>query len=104
MTSPTQRTLAELRKRGYLAEVVERWVPGANIRKDCFGFIDILAIREGEVLGVQATSGDNVAARVTKIAEHEHVGTVRKAGIRILVHGWRKNAAGRWTLREVDCS
>ena len=73
-------------------------------RQDLYGFIDVLAIREGEIVGVQATSGNNVASRVTKIAEHEHVGAVRKAGIRILVHGWRKNAAGRWTLREVDCS
>lgn len=102
--SPAQRSLKYLRDQGYLAEIVERWIPGANIRRDLFNFIDILAIREGEVLMVQATSGDNVASRVTKIAEHEHVGAVRKAGIRILVHGWRKNAAGRWTLREVDCS
>lgn len=104
MSSPTQRSLAELRKRDYLAEVTERWIPGANIRRDLFGFIDILAIRDDEVLGVQATSGDNVAARVTKIAEHVNVGAVRKAGIRIEVWGWRKNAQGRWTLREVDCS
>lgn len=104
MSSPTQRSLAELRKRGYLAQVVEKWIPAVKRRQDLYGFIDILAIREGEVVGVQATSGDNVASRVTKIAEHEHVGAVRKAGIRILVHGWRKNAAGRWTLREVDCS
>ena len=102
--SPTQRSLAHLRKLGYLAEVVEKRVPKVFITRDLFGFIDVLAIREGEVLGVQATSGSNVAARVTKIAEAQHVGTVRKAGIRIVVHGWRKAANGRWTLREVDCS
>ena len=104
MTSPTQRTLAELRKRGYTAEVTERWVPGANIRRDLFGFGDVLGLREAEVLMVQATSGDNVSKRVTKIAEHPNVDAVRKAGIRIAVWGWRRNAAGRWTLREVDCS
>ena len=104
MSSPTSRSLEHLRKAGYVADVVERWIPGANIRKDCFGFIDILAIRDGEVLGVQSTSGSNVSSRVKKIAEHEHVGAVRKAGIRIVVHGWRKNASNRWQLREVDCS
>ncbi len=104
MSSPTARTLAEMRKRGYLVQVVEKWIPAVRRRQDLYGFIDVLAIREGEIVGVQATSGDNVASRVAKIAEHEHVGAVRKAGIRILVHGWRRNAAGRWVLREVDCS
>ena len=102
--SPTQRSLAELRKRGYTAQVVEKWIPQVKRRVDLFGFIDVLAIRDDEVLGVQSTSGSNVASRVTKIAEHENVGAVRKAGIRIHVHGWRKAANGRWTLREVDCS
>lgn len=104
MSSPTQRSLAELRKRGYLAQVVEKWIAAVKRRQDLYGFIDILAIRDDEILGVQATSGDHVAERVAKIAEHEHVGAVRKAGIRIAVWGWRKNAAGRWQLREVDCS
>lgn len=104
MSSPTARSLKHLRDQGYLAAVVEKWIPAVKRRQDLFGFIDILAVREGEVLGVQSTSGDNVASRVTKIAEHENVSAVRKAGIRLLVHGWRKNAAGRWTLREVDVS
>jgi hypothetical protein len=102
--SPTGRSLAHLRDAGYVAEVVERWIPGANVRRDLFGFGDLLAIRAGEVLLVQVTTGDHVAHRLAKIAEAEHVGAVRAAGIRIVVHGWRKNAAGRWTLREVDCS
>lgn len=104
VSSPTSRSLDHLRKQGYLAQVVEKWIPQVKRRVDLFGFGDVIAIREGEVLLVQATSGDNVASRVTKIAEHENVGPVRKAGIRIVVHGWRKNAKGRWQLREVDCS
>lgn len=104
MSSPTQRSLAHLRKAGYLAQVVEKWIPQVKRRVDLFGFIDIVAIRDDEIVGVQATSDDHVSHRVTKIAEHDNVGPVRKAGIRILVHGWRKNAKGRWQLREVDCS
>lgn len=103
MSSPTQRTLAVMRERGYLAAVVERWNPHARIRQDLFGFVDVLCIRDGEVCGVQATSGSNVASRVAKITEHENVGAVRKAGIRLLVHGWRK-VRGRWSLREIDVS
>lgn len=97
-TSPTQRTLAEMRKRGYVCEVVERWNPFAKIRQDLFGFIDVLCLGDAEIVGVQATSASNVAARVKKIAEHDNVGAVRKAGIRLLVHGW--NGA---KLREVVC-
>lgn len=104
MSSPTQRSLKHLRMQGYLAEVVEKTIPRVFIRKDLYGFIDILAIRDGEILGVQATSASNVASRVHKIAVHDNVGAVRKAGIRIHVHGWRKNAKRRWVLREVDCS
>lgn len=103
--SPTQRTLKHLRAAGYLAEVVEKWIPVVKQRKDLYGFIDVLAIRDGEVVGVQSTSSSNVAARVTKISDHPNVAAVRKAGIRILVHGWGKSrATKRWTLREVDCS
>jgi len=103
MSSPTQRSLAVMRERGYLAEVVERWVPGANIRRDLFGFVDVLCIRDREVCGVQATSSSNVSARVAKIADHDNVAAVRQAGIRLLVHGWAKRR-GRWRLHEVDVS
>lgn len=104
MSSPTQRSLKHLREQNYLAEVVEKWIPQIKRRKDLYGFIDILAIRDGEILGVQATSSSNVASRVEKISSHDNVGAVRKAGIRIHVHGWRKNSKRRWVLREVDCS
>lgn len=100
-TSPTQRTLAEMRKRGYICAVVEHWNQFAHIRQDLFGFIDVLCVRGEDIVGVQATTGDNVAARVTKITEHENWPLVC-AAIRVVVQGWRKNAAGQWVLREVE--
>ena len=103
-TSPTQRSLAELRKRGYLTAVVERWNPHAMIRQDLFGLIDVIGLGEGETLAVQCTTGDHVAERVQKIADSDKIAQIRKAGWRIVVHGWRKNSWGKWTLREVDCS
>jgi hypothetical protein len=105
-TSPTQRTLAEMRKRGFLCAVVEKWNPHARIRQDLFGFIDILCVGNREIVGVQACNGNNgdVAERIRKIADHDNVGAVREAGIRILVHGWAKRANGRYELREVDVS
>lgn len=108
--SPTQRTLAELRKTCQLVQVVEKWNPHARIRQDLFGIVDVLAIRAGETIAVQATSGSNVAARVSKIAESAALPLLRKAGWRVIVHGWRKVAvkrggkAMRWDLREVDIS
>lgn len=104
MTSPTARSLKVLRDRGYHAEVVERWIPGANIRKDFAGFIDILALKDDEVLAVQTTSDAHVAERVSKITEHEKLPLIRGVGWGIHVHGWRKNAGGRWVLREVNLS
>ena len=101
--TPTQRTLKLLRDDGWLAEVVERWVPGANIRKDLFGWVDIVALRDGETLAVQCTSYTNISARVKKIADSETVAQVRKAGWLIWVIGWRK-VNNRWTQRTVDCS
>ena len=51
---------------------------------------------------MQSTSYTNVSARVTKIAEHDNVGRVRKAGIRIVVHAGGKlladGRAGRLTV------
>jgi len=102
--TPTSRSLAELRKRGYVAEVVEKFNSFTKRRNDLFGIGDILAIREGEVLLVQATSGSNTSSRVKKIADSEHIGMIRKAGIAVVVWGWRKGANGRWALREIDCS
>jgi hypothetical protein len=101
--SPTQRSLAHLRDQGYLVAIVEHWNPHARIRQDLFGWIDLLALRDTETLAVQTTASA-VADRVKKITDSASLSAVRKAGWRILVHGWRKNAAGRYVLREVDLS
>ena len=101
--TPTQRSLAALRKLGYLVEVVEKWNSFTRTRKDLWGWADLLAIRRGEVLAVQVTS-EGVANRVKKVMDSETIGRVREAGIRIEVHGWRKNVKGRYVQRIVDLS
>lgn len=103
-TSPTQRALAELRKRGYTAAVVEHWNPHAGIRQDLFGFIDVIGLKDGETLAVQATTRSNISSRVQKIGDAPLVGAVREAGWRIVVWGWARMASGRYELREVDVS
>ena len=120
MTSPTQRTLAWLRKRPDLrvCQIVEQWNPHARVRKDLFGFIDILAIMKdyhpedpdlAQAWAIQCTSS-GVSSRVAKILSDEHwpaAKACRDAGWRILVVGWRKlkprgTKLARWHERVVE--
>ena len=103
MASPTTRSLAELRKRYELVDVVEYWNPWARKRKDLYNLFDIIAIGPG-VCVVQTTSGDNVSKRVMKIVESDALPVLQRAGVKVLVHGWRLNAKNRYVLREVDLS
>ena len=101
--TPTQRSLEYLREQGYLCEVVEKWNSFTKTRKDLWGWCDILAIREGEILAVQVTS-TGVSSRIKKVMESDTLPIVRKAGIRVEVHGWRKNVKGRYVMRIEDMS
>lgn len=110
--SPTARTLAYLRKLGVEAGVVERRNPRAFITHDLFGFIDVVAIPcrttdTSRIVGIQATSGSNAAARVTKIRDEPRHHAWLAAGGTIEVWAWRKvkkaTKAGtkveRWEVR-----
>ena len=92
-----------LRELGYLVEVVEKWNSFTRTRKDLWGWADLLAIRRGEVLAVQVTA-TGVSSRIKKIMDSETIGRVREAGIRIEVHGHRKNSKGKYVMRVVDIS
>jgi hypothetical protein len=102
--SPTARTLALLRRQGFqLAAAVERWIPGANVRKDLFGVADVLAVhpRDRLFLLVQATSADHVAHRLRKVRARPDLALWLKAGGRFEVWGWFKRA-GRWKAKRVE--
>lgn len=101
--SPTQLTIRSLKQDGWLVEVVEKYNFFAKVRNDLFGFIDILAIKDGSVLAVQATSKANISSRVNKIAEHENIAEVRKLGWQIEVWGWAK-VGNRWAVTVRDVS
>ena len=102
-SSPTQRSLEYLREQGYFCAIVEKWNSFTKQRQDLWGWCDILAIREKEVLAVQVTSS-GVAERIKNIQESPSVALVRKAGIRIEVHGHRKNSKGKYVMRIEDIS
>lgn len=101
MTSPTERTLGLLRKRGYpLVQVVERWNPHVRVRQDLFGIIDVLAVGK-DIVGVQCTSRDHISDHMTKMRESNRLPTLLGAGMRVLLHGWKKKGR-RWTCREIE--
>ena len=107
MSSPTQRSLAYLRKLGYTAQVVEKFNPFSHTRLDLFGCIDIVAIKHDEkgVVGVQATSMGNVKARIHKILLVPEMSIWLSAGNRLAVHGFGKlGARGKrktWQIKVV---
>lgn len=103
MASPTSRTLALLRRSGWIVTVVERFIPQAGIRRDAFGFADILAAHPAErrVLLVQTTSLANVSARVRKIQAKPEAATWLASGGGIEVHGWVLRG-GRWRVKRVE--
>lgn len=92
--TPTQRTLKHVRDEGYLAEVVEHWNSHAKIRQDLFGFVDVVALRPGETVGIQCTSTQNVSARVAKIRASDMLEALKSAGWSIRVMGWTKGKRG----------
>lgn len=98
--TPTQRSLAHMRKLGYLCEVTERWNNFAKIRQDLYGFIDVLCVGE-DIVGVQTTTKGNMKARIDKISNHDNFAAVLGSGIRIVVHGWEKKD-NRWVLSEFE--
>ena len=101
--SPTQNTLKWMRAQGYLSAVVERWNPHARIRQDLFGIIDVLGVSDEGTLAVQSTSDSNLSARVKKMRESEHLGTLIAAGWTVVAQGWKKKS-GRWVSREIYLS
>lgn len=108
MESPTSRSLKELRKRGYHAQVTEHWNSFAKIRQDLFGGIDIVAIKGNEngVWGIQATSTPNIASRIAKLSQIQAIRAWVCAGNRLSVWGWAKRGLRgqmkHWELKEVS--
>lgn len=96
--TPTRLSLALLRDEGWTVDICERWMPTGNgvsgVRKDLFGILDLVALRDDQTMGVQTTSHDNVASRLNKITDEDHapaLAALRTAGWTVMVHGWRKS-------------
>lgn len=118
--SPTQLSLARLRKNGsYMADVVERWnrfggpigKDGQRVgnRIDLFNFIDVLAVVPDQVgtLGIQACAASSISTRIRKVMDDpillQRARWYIKAGNRLLFWGWKQNKkTKRWEVIERD--
>jgi hypothetical protein len=81
-----------MRKAGWEAGVTEKWNSHARIRQDLFGWIDIIAIGGpfSEIVGIQATTGANMSARIQKLVALDTSALWEQCKGRIIVIGWRK--------------
>src|SRR3990167_3493761 len=90
----SKRTRDYLRAQGFIVADCEKKIPYTFISKDAFGIADFIAAKtEGTDQGcwlIQATSGTNHAARVTKIRGIPESRTWLQAGGRIAVISWKE--------------
>lgn len=106
--TPTARTLAECRRRGWLVQNVEQTIRipgGRTFKRDLFGVIDLVCVTPSGILGIQATGGGHNAARRDKILAEPRAKCWLEAGASLSIWNWEKQGArGKrktWTLREV---
>ena len=94
MISNTQRTLKYLKEKDYKCDIVERWIPnpkhpGGGFRKDFMGLLDIIAIGENKIIGVQSC-GSNFAEHDRNILANPVSKLWLKTGAMLILIGWRK--------------
>lgn len=124
---PLQRSLAKAEKEGYIAGIVERFIPfpkpyGHHV--DLFGLFDAVAVdgKAPGVLGIQACRDADVAAHLDKTKLPDQANALvlwKQSGNRAVIWGWgervkrdengkqatlkdgRKDSRKVWTCREV---
>jgi hypothetical protein len=110
--SPVQRTLRELRNRGMIADITERFVHQAGPfgkKFDLFGFLDLIYLdnQRKKIVGVQVTGQHGHADHKKKILGecNENATEWLRCGGVIELWSWRKlklfrgSKAVRWTAR-----
>jgi len=105
--SPTQRSLKQLRDRGYLVWITEHYNAFTQRRHDLYNFIDIvgLNIEEVGILGIQTTTLGGLNARIKKAEELESYWMWLACGNDVEFHGWRfLKTSGIWEPKIVKVS
>lgn len=91
--SPTQLTLKHWRSHGYLCAVVEKYNKFAKVRQDLFGCIDVLAVKDDDMVGIQTTVMASVPARLQKLRLSENALRFISDHRTLIVEGWAKRGA-----------
>ena len=89
---------------------MEKWIPHTKRRKDLYDIFDIIAVPQEyhplrnryNVIGVQTTTASHIKSRLEKIKQNPHTMVLLRAGWGIVIHGWKKNRAGKWELVQVN--
>jgi hypothetical protein len=82
-----------LTEQGWTCETVEQTIPHTFLKRDAFGFGDILAVSPSRgILMVQATGGGNGSTRAIKIRQEPRHAIWLAAGGRIQVWDFVKRA------------
>jgi hypothetical protein len=97
------RTMGWLRDLGFTVGKTEQWLAFAKIRRDLFGFADVVAMKEGTegILAVQTTHENFLDEHKKLMRTMKTVKLWLRCSNRILLVGWNKfwNAKGtrkRW--------
>ena len=110
--SPTQRTLRAQRDEGRICAISEKWIPfspGPGVRKDLFGFIDVVVLDPERGIGGIQCCGSDFKKHVDRLLDSECTENViewLKSGGFVEVWGWREvkvkrgGKAMRWMPRE----
>lgn len=96
MSKLDQRARTELQADGYLVEKVEYFNHITKRMRDLFGFCDIIAVKNDEILLIQVTSGSHHANRVRKCKEHPNFKHIMHAPWTIQVWSYTKAKNGRY--------
>lgn len=105
--SPTQRTLSALRDMGISARIVEQWLNHVHrgegkfgIRRDLFGWIDIIAVCPIRGVGAVQSCGQSFSAHLAKLrgVRRSRVHEWLSSGAWAELWGW-KRLKGVWTPR-----
>ena len=83
----------KLESEGWTCSTVEQTIPHYFIKRDCYGFGDILACSPTRgIMLVQATGGGNLSTRAEKTRLEPRHAIWLASGGRIQIHDWVKRA------------
>lgn len=95
--SPTELTMRHCRGLGWVVQKVEHWNSFAKVRQDLFGCIDVVALGDGQILGIQCTTRHHMAERMAKARAEARITRWLQCGGLFEVWGWQM-VGRRWQL------